>query len=287
MIEWSMTFEQCTSLNPEQEEAVRAILGPGSTIQFCTSLNADPSMDCWFLARAGKNLVGVLSIFAPGRHEAEFSAWVLPEYRRQGIFTHLLERALDTLAGALDCQVLLVHDPREPAGTSLVKRWGLTLHHREFSMVHAEPEPGTNTETPIPGLSFRTATIHDRAALLETQTAAFGGTARDTEILVDSFLMDRQRRVVLGVLEGKAIASASLYFEADQSSINALAVHPAWQGKGIGRQFLKHLVALCPKTVPVALDVDTDNPRALGLYTSCGFKVVRQADYWKLPRDRN
>lgn len=225
-------------------------------------------------------MAGALCIFAPREHEAEFSAWVVPDLRRQGLFSALFHKALNTVLSYGYSTILLVHDPREPVGATIAQKWNCTLHHSEYSMVHHPSGDGSPPAYNGPELSFRKASIHDRAGLVATQAGAFGGEAAESQHIVDSFLLDPNRQIHLGCIGTDVISSASLYFEPDQTSINALAVLPALQGRGIGRQFLGYLVKQCPRTIPVALDVDVANPRALGLYTSCGFTVVRQADYY-------
>lgn len=58
------------------------------------SLNFYTDAPCFFLAYTkdtDPTLVGFLFTFCPNYNEAEITAFVHPKYRRQHIFTHLLE----------------------------------------------------------------------------------------------------------------------------------------------------------------------------------------------------
>ncbi len=55
--------------------------------------------------------------------------------------------------------------------------------------------------------------------------------------------------------------------------VHTIGVDPAYQGFGIGRRLLEHLLAFAGDSV-VFLEVRTDNATALALYESVGFVVI-------------
>ena len=55
--------------------------------------------------------------------------------------------------------------------------------------------------------------------------------------------------------------------------IHTIGVHPAYQGKGIGRRLLDDLMDRAGRSA-VFLEVRTDNTAAIGLYLSAGFVEV-------------
>lgn len=57
----------------------------------------------------------------------------------------------------------------------------------------------------------------------------------------------------------------------EDGKVEMLFVHPAWRGKGIGRRLLTHAVTTLGAT---ELDVNEQNPQALGFYQWMGFEVV-------------
>lgn len=59
------------------------------------------------------------------------------------------------------------------------------------------------------------------------------------------------------------------------AKIEMLFVDPAYHGKGIGRKLVEHIVS---KRDPVELDVNEQNPEALGFYRHCGFQIVERSE---------
>lgn len=57
----------------------------------------------------------------------------------------------------------------------------------------------------------------------------------------------------------------------ENRKVEMLFVHPAWRGKGIGRRLLSYAVTTLGAT---ELDVNEQNPQAIGFYLRMGFEVV-------------
>lgn len=56
--------------------------------------------------------------------------------------------------------------------------------------------------------------------------------------------------------------------------VEMLFVHPAWRGQGIGRRLLSYAVT---RLGADGLDVNEQNPQAIGFYLRMGFEVVRRS----------
>jgi ribosomal protein S18 acetylase RimI-like enzyme len=79
---------------------------------------------------------------------------------------------------------------------------------------------------------------------------------------------------LVGILDGKIMASAMGGYEGHRGWVNYLAVDPVHQRKGFGRQIMeeleKRLISLgCPK---LNLQVRTGNTSALEFYNRIGYK---------------
>jgi putative acetyltransferase len=57
----------------------------------------------------------------------------------------------------------------------------------------------------------------------------------------------------------------------EDGKVEMLFVHPAWRGQGIGRRLLSYAVTTLGAT---ELDVNEQNPQAIGFYVRMGFEVV-------------
>jgi ribosomal-protein-alanine N-acetyltransferase len=78
----------------------------------------------------------------------------------------------------------------------------------------------------------------------------------------------------LAAWSGKELVGyAGLARLSDLAEVQTLAVVPGQQGRGIGRLLLSALLSEAGKG-PVALEVRTDNQRAIALYESFGFSIA-------------
>ncbi|MFD0518823.1 GNAT family N-acetyltransferase [Paractinoplanes durhamensis] len=84
--------------------------------------------------------------------------------------------------------------------------------------------------------------------------------------------------------DGRPVGAVRLLREGDRAGIYGFVVHPDQQGRGIGRDVLHRLcrTARAEGADVVHLEVETDNDRALHLYTSIGFQPVITEDYYAL-----
>ncbi|MDQ3886555.1 MAG: ribosomal protein S18-alanine N-acetyltransferase [Actinomycetota bacterium] len=81
---------------------------------------------------------------------------------------------------------------------------------------------------------------------------------------------------------GALVGYAGLGLAGPEAEVHTFAVDPAYQGRGIGRELLRALLALAGN-VTVFLEVRTDNEPALALYRSEGFRVVgTRRGYYRL-----
>ncbi len=80
------------------------------------------------------------------------------------------------------------------------------------------------------------------------------------------------------------IAHSVLGCEVESAELYNISVDPAYQGRGIGRMLLNHML-IRSRTMPVDrvfLEVRVSNQRAINLYQSVGFKQVGvRKDYYQ------
>ncbi len=85
------------------------------------------------------------------------------------------------------------------------------------------------------------------------------------------------KRLCLGIVNGSnLIALGCGWIVVDELHITAIAVHPKYRRRGLAKTLLSSLFskALAKGCTRATLEVKSDEPEALALYKSCGFKTA-------------
>jgi ribosomal protein S18 acetylase RimI-like enzyme len=132
-------------------------------------------------------------------------------------------------------------------------------------------------------IDFRVAGVDDLPVLAQLDVACFGGPLEKAQISADR-IRKPNFLGLLGIFEGEPVGKTLVSFEEDSSFVCGLCVRPTEQGRGFGRAILREAIlrAKAKSSLPVRLEVACENPRALGLYQSCGFRTTSTYDYYAL-----
>lgn len=222
----------------------------------------------------GEQLVGYLQAFAYLPTEWELNVFVNPDYRKQGIFTALVEaaRARATEAG-VEAFTFVIDDASQ-SGQAVLEGLGAEYRMTEYNMILKKAQLFLKAD---PDFELREATADDRPFIVETLGKSFGNTDEEAESIYQAIESD-DRITFIGVANGKPVGVIRAYLASDtQASIHAFAVRPEAQGNGYGKKMLKLMVQALFRTgrTQLELDVETDNDRALDLYKEAGFVVHR------------
>jgi len=79
---------------------------------------------------------------------------------------------------------------------------------------------------------------------------------------------------VVATENNRIIASAFMNEKRDICGIGPVSVHPDYQGQGIGRKIMEHLLERAQNADSIRLTQDAFNTTSLSLYTSLGFALV-------------
>jgi [ribosomal protein S18]-alanine N-acetyltransferase len=93
----------------------------------------------------------------------------------------------------------------------------------------------------------------------------------------------------LGEIDATIVAHGVMSIAVGESQIFNLGVHPDWQGRGLGRQMLRHLLTLARRreAATAFLEVRVSNAAALALYRAEGFcEIGRRRNYYPAPSGR-
>ncbi len=255
-------------------------IADGSTpsIQMIHTLNCHPAMKSWIRAFNQDRLVGVLSIFQPQEHEVEISGCVDPEYRGKGIFKALVEQALSEISTYGTPNILWMVNHSFAPSVAIMQRKGLALKQTEYTMRYfGDPKTLKSSHA----IALRRADISDCVVLAAIQASAFSEKKDEALALAQRLLEDVTRENFLGLYEGKPLSAVSVFVEDSTANINALAVLPDHQGKGIGRAFMVSLIEYYADLgYELTLEVNSINARAFELYKHLGFQVLEAVDYY-------
>jgi ribosomal protein S18 acetylase RimI-like enzyme len=228
------------------------------------------------LWREDGRVVGFLGLYAYGGPTVELAGMVHPDYRRRGIGTRLLDEAIEVCRERGLDKILLVIPRTSPGGRALAESRRGFLDHSE----HALDLDGAVVEGPSdPSLLLRLVSSDDVTEEARILAEAFGET--EGSIVLDA--PDQSRLV--GERDGKVIATLRVDRTPGQWGIYGFAVEPRLRGTGIGRDLLRRV---CHQAHEVGvtrlhLEVEVNNDRALGLYTSLGFTQTSTEDYFDIP----
>lgn len=233
-----------------------------------------------FLAYQGEQLVGFLGIYQFQAKEVEISGMVHPSVRRHSVFSSLVSAATEEIRRRGVPKMVFINAKGSVSGKAFLESIGATYTFSEYWM------------------QLERTAFAPREALVELQPITRDDIPIVASILADSFQSDIASNI--GYLEAKlADTSASCYkVVLANITIGALSVNhpgdgrafiygfgiaPQYQGRGYGRQSLSLAIlsALESGSTVIELEVACENARALTLYESCGFKILRANDYYE------
>jgi ribosomal protein S18 acetylase RimI-like enzyme len=241
-----------------------------------------------FLYYEQNMLVGYLAMDDWGMDEKEVVVMVRPEFRRKGISTALLVAAREECRQREISRLLLVCEQSSLSGQGYVKAIGARLDFSEHEMVLANfQERSTFDER----LSLHEVGRGDIDAVAAVLSASFD----DPEPLVTANLLKRfaqepPPRIYLATFgEGEVsckepVGTLRLDEFDGVIGIYGFGVVPDYRRRGYGRQMLEEVIRTIRATSqqPIMLDVETDNTPAIGLYTSCGFRIKTTYNYYNV-----
>ena len=101
-------------------------------------------------------------------------------------------------------------------------------------------------------------------------------------VAIQSFY-DEDTYLFTTILDGEVVGTCSVDISGANNLIFGLCVIPSHQHQGIGSQMLKNIINDILKTneKPITICVESENKTALRLYTSSGFNIISQYEYYQ------
>lgn len=239
-----------------------------------------------FLYYIEDRLVGYIGICDFGGGQIEVNGMVHPDYRRQGIFTKLFKRVLETWKQRGKVDMLLLSDRLSTSGSGFLKKIGAELVFSENEMVLENPKAigVLNSE-----MTLLKATNHDAKEIARQNRIYFRDVHEEADEAIDDepLLMPEDEakkgiRIYLAQVKGKTIGKIHLEKHSNKGAIYGFGVLPEERRRGYGRQILKLGIKKlfdmgCDS---IMLQVVSENKKALELYLGCGFKEVSTMNYY-------
>jgi ribosomal protein S18 acetylase RimI-like enzyme len=243
--------------------------------------------DDLFLAYNGNLLIGCLLLDRYRLDIKEVTSMVHPDFRRQGIFTRLLEAARKECLSRGIHRLLLVCETNAKSGQAFVQAIGAGRDSAEHRMLLQTFQPRLQFDD---HLLFREAVYDDLSDLATVLATDMGDDYEQAFAHVrQSWKRPNQCFYIAtygGEDAGRAEPVATLRIEETpvELGIYGFVVRPEYRGRGYGRQLLEEAIiaARARSQKPLLLEVDTNNFTALNLYQSVGFVIERTYEYYSL-----
>lgn len=135
-------------------------------------------------------------------------------------------------------------------------------------------------------INFREAGTHDISFLEKLEKKCFPEFLQNTRRSIRYSISSPFQKVIIGETLGKSpenIASATLYLYPKTLRIFSIAVHPDYQGKGIGRSILDWIIkfAKTKKIERISLEVRKREEKLIRFYENAGFNTASfLSDYY-------
>lgn len=222
-------------------------------------------------------LLGFLGIYGSGRRQFEITGMVDPDARRRGIGRELFAAAVPIVSARGVDRILVVVPRPSASGHEFCRSLGMTREHSEHALtLRTRPDAAAVD----PRLDLRQATTDDIPTLSELFRDGFG----DDGFVDPARLAGDRSRTLMITLEGESVGTIALTRDEARGAIYGFVIGSRLRGNGVGRQALRRA---CNELFEegadhVALEVEVENDRALGLYTSVGFSLLATDDYYEL-----
>lgn len=224
-------------------------------------------------------LIGYAGISAFSRNIAEINGMVHPSFRRKGIFTKIIEIALDECRKRNFKEILLLGDDKSVSAMKFIEKTKAIYSFSECRMTCLEWEvKEINNESIVVKATNKNAEDIDRL-----NTIFFGDVSSEMILPEDE---EKNNNITYFIkIDDKIIGKIKTSKEEENSIyISGFGIVPEYRRKGYGRASLvKVLNKLKGENISkIELDVEIKNKNALNLYKSCGFKEGSIMNYYRV-----
>lgn len=243
--------------------------------------NFDVDMPAFFLADLDHQTVGFLSVYADEPGQAEVSVYVLPDYRRQGIASALLQE-FSKIAEKYDLsQIEYISEAKFLADhPTFAEKFDYDLKETEIWL---EQAAGTFPEEEKEGVEVLLGKKEMVAEIAAFQSQIFEMPMETALHYASQALESPDSLLYVLKKDGQIVASCSVDTSFGSNYLFALAVNQACQGQGLGSHLVRSILNdFASRNGQVCqIVVESQNTGALRLYERLGFKRKSETVYLK------
>jgi ribosomal protein S18 acetylase RimI-like enzyme len=226
-----------------------------------------------FFHYENEKLVGFIGLYGFG-NKVELCGMVHPDYRRKGIFTQLFNQAEQEMLERKYKQILLNAPSKSESAKEFLKTKSCSYTFSEHQMKWHEKELLKQED-----VNLRPSTEEDLNTEIQLDVLCFGYDEEDAREYNEQIRLVDQYSII--EWEGKSVGKMRISHTDGEAWIYGFAVHPEYQGRGIGRKALTNVVLDQHQNgFPIFLEVEAKNANALKLYEACGFRAYHSQDYY-------
>jgi len=251
------------------------------TLYLSNDINFYVNLDSFYLMYDEKRLVSVLTIFEPLEDEAEITAYTLPSERNKGYFKALFRKAVEELKRFTLYRILFVVEPKSVSGISALKAIKTAYSKSEYLLFFQSDNKEVKDFGSIIKLNEISRDKQEEAAALSSEI--FNTDIEETMDVIEIAMNSKFMKCYGAYIKNNLTGICNISYGQDQASIFGFGIAPAFQGKGYGRLFLNQVMDMLhnKEIKSLTLHVGSDNKRAFSLYTSVGFTIQTQYDYYE------
>jgi len=247
------------------------------------SMNYYKDMNSVFMIYDEDKLISFISIFAPLKHEIEVCGFTDPNYRKKGHFKRLLKEVINE-AKKFDIEDLLfVFDGEFSYSENLAKHLNAQPYLREYFLTYNfNDDRCKKIKNKIVIKKVQAST--EFPIVIELEKNIFKEDEDVAISLTKSILTSENRSQYICYKEKEAIGLINVEINNKVAVIFGLGILKDYRGKGFAKDMLSLLIHEL-KTLDLTsinIEVDSNNPKALALYTGCGFERIRSFEYYKM-----
>ncbi len=282
-----MTTIETNTLDTQQIASVKSLqalcfLLEGLKNEPCLSneMNTDTTIPCFFLQYEGNMLVGILTAFFPTDVEVEINGFVHPDYRKRGIFSSLLTKAIDTYKPLSFLQLLFQVENSSESGKAYMTRRSAHIDRSEYRLTLSKESWQEARHSPPRRGSLVEATGENLQRFINAATSLL----KEEAGFIQKMLHNPERKGYLYLYEDNPIGVLQKCEEHEElTMLYGIAIDEQYRNQGHGKTMLTlALDSFFTSCDFLSLEVDSQNPGAFELYGHLGFKIDFKVDYHSL-----